>query len=200
MKKWIIVLVFLLLAFTGHGQSSPYVNHTELGPLIGGMDGPETRVNFSFQTFNGVKIHPNHTLGFLVGLDRYPGVTLMPLAVGWRGRLYKEKRTSPYASLDIGYGSALLARKQNENFTESWYAGGLLISPAIGLQKVSKSRRQAFTWSIGFKVQKACFYEGQKIQGLSRPSPHPKLPTGFQSIREESYVLNSLSVKWGIVF
>lgn len=201
MKKWILLLVLLqFLVFKGHGQSSSYVNHTELGPLIGELDGLETRVNFSFQTFNGVKIHPNHSLGFLVGVDSYPGFTLMPLAIGWRGVHHRGERTSPFASLDLGYGSALLAKRQRENLTESWYAGGLLISPAIGLQRKSRSGRHAFSWSIGFKRQKASFYEGQRIPGLSKTFPDPVLPPGFQSIKEESYLLNSLFIKWGIVF
>lgn len=184
----------------GYGQHGTYVNHTELGPLFGKINDMDRRVNFSLQSFNGIRIHPSHSLGFLVGFDSYPGFVLVPLAMGWRGVLDKEKRTSPYASLDIGYGSALLEKRQRNNFWESWYEGGFLLSPAIGIHRLSKSGRHAFTWSIGFKHQKASFYEGSRIPGLSRDSNNPDLPPGFRSIREEAYVLNSLFIKWGMVF
>ena len=201
MKRCTTLLVILLLmAYYGYGQSAAYVNHTELGPLLGKINDTDRRVNFSLQSFNGIRIHPSHSLGFLVGLDSYPGFVLMPLAVGWRGVLDRGKRTSLYTALDIGYGSALLEKRQRDNFWESWYEGGLLISPAVGIQRKSKSRRHAFTWSIGFKHQKAYFYEGFRIPGPSTDTNNPDLPPGFRSVREEAYVLNSLFIKWGIAF
>ena len=201
MNKWIpFLLLFQFLAIPGHGQFSAFVNHTEIGPLIGQVNDTNRRLNFSFQSFNGVKFHPNHSVGFLIGLDSYPGFNLMPLALGWRSILDKGEMTSPYLSLDIGYGSAWLENRQRENQMEYWYQGGFMVSPAIGIQKRSKNGGHAFSWSIGYKKQNASFYEGHKVSGLSKETSNPLLPPGFQSVREESYVLNSLFIKWGIVF
>ena len=200
MIRCITILLFQLLAIQAYAQSSNYVNYTELGPLIGKINDTDTRVNFSIQSFNGIRIHPHHAVGFLVGIDSYPGFILMPLGLGWRGVLDKGNRTSPFASMDIGYGSALLEKRQKENFMESWYEGGLLLSPAVGIHRKSKNQRRAFTWSIGLKHQKASFYEGFRIPGLSTDTNDPKLPPGFQSVREEVYVLNSLFIKWGMMF
>ena len=199
-RRILLLLLFQLLVLQASAQYGNYVNHTELGPLFGKINDKDSRVNFSIQSFNGIRIHPNHALGFLVGLDSYPGFVLMPISPGWRGIWDRGNRTSPYASLDIGYSSALLEKRQRENFLESWYEGGVLLSPAIGIQRKSKSRRHAFTWSIGFKHQKTSFYEGIRIPGLSTDTNNPKLPPGFRSVREEAYVLNSLFVKWGLVF
>src|SRR5690554_1133796 len=163
MIRCITVLLFQLLAIQAYAQSGNYINHTELGPLIGKINDTDTRVNFSIQSFNGIRIHPHHAVGFLVGIDSYPGFVLMPLGLGWRGVSDKGNRTSPYASLDVGYGSALFEKRQKENFMESWYEGGLLLSPAVGIHRKSKSQRRAFTWSIGLKHQKASFYEGFRI-------------------------------------
>lgn len=193
-------MLFQLLSIQAYAQSSNYINHTELGPLLGKMNDTDMRVNFSIQSFNGVRIHPHHAVGFLVGIDSYPGFVLTPLSLGWRGVLDKGNRTSPYASLDIGYGSALLEKRQKENFMESWYQGGLLLSPAVGIQRKSRKRSHSYTWSIGIKHQKASFYEGIRIPGPSADTNDPKLPPGFQSVREEAYVLNSLFAKWGMAF
>ena len=200
MIRYITVLLFQLLAIQAYAQSGNYVNHTELGPLIGKINDTDTRVNFSIQSFNGIRIHPHHAVGFLVGIDSYPGFVLMPIGMGWRGVWDKGNRTSPYASMDIGYGSALLEKRQKENFMESWYEGGLLLSPAVGIQRKSRKRSHSYTWSIGLKHQKASFYEGIRIPGLSTDTNDPKLPPGFRSVREEAYVLNSLFIKWGMMF
>lgn len=199
-RRILLLLLFQPIALQVSAQDGNYVNHTEIGPLLGKINDTDQRVNFSIQSFNGIRIHPHHALGFLVGLDSYPGFVLMPISLGWRGVLDKGNRTSPYASLDIGYGSALLEKRPKENFMESWYEGGFLLSPAVGIQRKSKSRRHAFTWSIGFKHQKAFFYEGIRIPGLSRETNNPKLPPGFRSVREEAYMLNSLFIKWGMAF
>jgi hypothetical protein len=100
----------------------------------------------------------------------------------------------------LGYGSAWLAKRIRENLNESWYEGGLLISPAIGIRRRSKNGGYAFSWSLGFKKQKASYREGVKSQGLVRNSAASSLPPGFVSVGEEKYVFNSLFIKWGVVF
>ncbi len=114
--------------------------------------------------------------------------------------IQNKKRTSLYASMDIGYGSALLEKRIKENQREYWYQGGLLISPAIGIRKKSRRGEHSYSWSLGFKKQKASFFEGIRTQELTRSPADPLLPPGFHSVWEESYIMNSLFLKWGVVF
>ncbi len=201
MKKSLLVfIVFVTGVFPIFGQSARYVNHTEFGPMIGKVNDFDQRLNFSLQSFNGIKLNPHHELGFLVGLDSYPGFNLMPLAMGWRGMLEKGNEITPYASMDFGYESAWIGKREVSNQMESWYQGGAYFSPAIGLRKKSKRSNLAFSWSVGFKRQLASFYEGFRIQGFVSGIAENNLPPGFSSIRKESYVLNSLYLKMGIVF
>lgn len=186
----------------GHviGQSHNYVNHTEFGILLGKTTGSEQRTNFSIQSFNGIKINPYNEVGIVVGHDSYPLVNLVPLAVGWRGMQTVGKRVTPYASFDIGYASAVFNKRNVEGTFESWYRGGLYISPALGIRHQSKDPNLAFSWSIGFKRQQVSYYEGQRTSPLSPTPPNSPLPPGFTTIREDNYILNSLHLKWGIIF
>jgi hypothetical protein len=122
------------------------------------------------------------------------------MAIGWRGILDGVENLSPYLSMDFGYGSAWLEKRIVENQMESWYQGGTYISPAIGLRKKAKKGEMAFTWSVGYKRQNAFFYEGSRMQGFTSGIEENNLPPGFSSIREESYIFNSLYLKIGIVF
>ena len=160
----------------------------------------DSRMNFSIQSFNGVRIDKNHAIGFLLGLDTYPSFNLMPMAFGWRGFLEKGKRNTPIAGFDIGMGSAILEKREVNEWSETWYEGGLLVSPQIGLRRNSKKGTHAFTWTLGFKRQHAYFYEGvRNVFGTANATVN-RLPPGFSSIREEAYVFNSLLFKWGLLF
>lgn len=200
MKIIIFLLLFHLYAFQLYGQSWPLVNHTELGLLVGRTELDEKRINFSFQHFSGVKPHPSHEVGFMFGVDTYPGFNLMPLAMGWRGIIHPEKKTSFYTSLDIGYGSALLEKRTLINQTENWYLGGLMISPAVGIRMKSRNGSHYYTWSLGYKSQKASYYEGVRSQDLARIQENSLLPPGFTSVWEEKYVLQSMMIKMGFIF
>jgi len=182
------------------GQSGEYVNHTEFGVLLGKTTGLDQRINFSVQSFNGIKINSYNEVGILVGHDSYPLVNLVPLAVGWRGMQTVGKRVTPYASFDIGYASAVFNKRNVEGTFESWHQGGLYLSPAFGIRHQSKDPNLAFSWSIGFKRQQVSFFEGQRSSPLSPTPPNGPLPPGFNNIREDNYILNSLHLKWGIIF
>ena len=199
-KYVILLLLFQLVGYRGVAQSVSFVNHTELGPLIGKRGDQERRVNFSIQSFNGVRPHPHHEVGFVIGWDSYPGFSLMPLALGWRGILNNNRRASLYGSLDIGHGSAWATKRVRLLSTESWYEGGLLVSPAVGIRKKSRSGKNTFSWSVGFKKQKASYSEGSKAPVGTAPPPDGNLPPGFINVWNESYIMNSLYVKWGMVF
>ena len=199
-KYMVLLLFFQFACFQGFAQSVSFVNHTELGPLIGKRGDGEKRVNFSLQSFSGVRPHPNHEVGFVVGWDSYPNFSLMPLALGWRGILNDNRRTSFYGSLDIGHGSAWINKRVSLNNTESWYNGGLLISPAIGIRKKSSGGKNTFSWSIGFKRQKASYSEGSRTRAGAAAPSDSKLPPGFINVWNENYIMNSLYLKLGMVF
>lgn len=163
------------------------------------FDGYTTRVNFSFQSLNGVMINKYHATGFLVGIDTYPNLTLMPLGLGWRGFLDKGKRNTLFAGMDLGAASAVFEKRVESEWTESWYEGGLFLNPSIGIRRQSKKGNHATVLSIGYKRQEANFYEGSKEFGFSS-FRDPSLPPGFVSGRKEEYVFNSLALKWGLIF
>lgn len=195
-----LLVLFQFCALQVIGQTSLFVNHTEIGPLWGRMEMGEERINLSFQTFNGVRFNPNHEIGFLLGVDSYPGFTLMPIALGWRGIQKRWERNSLYLSMDLGYGSTWLGKRIEQNQRQSWYQGGLMINPAIGIRKKSERGGHSFSLSLGLKMQKASFFEGLLTQGLSGLPADNLLTSGFQSVWEERYILNSLSLKLGLIF
>jgi len=200
LKFLLFISFYFILIGYAVGQSHYYVNHTELGILLGKTTNFEQRVNFSFQSFNGIRINPKNEVGILIGHDSYPLVNLVPLAVGWRGMQTVGDKFTPYASFDIGYASAVFNKRIVEGSFESWYQGGLYISPAVGIRHQSKNPDLAFSWSIGLKRQQLSFYEGHRTSPLSPTSPNGPLPPGFTTIREDNYILNSLHLKWGIIF
>src|SRR5690606_30787440 len=201
MNRFLIIAAGIqLFILQGYSQTLPYVNHTEMGPMVGVMDDGIKRMNFSIQVFNGVKPHPNHEIGFLIGLDSYSGFGLMPLALGWRGIFNHERKYSPYVSMDLGYGSSMLNKRSRENQWESWYHGGMLVNSAVGIRKKSKNGRYSYSLSLGFKKQKAAFFEGLRSLEFTQEGGNTLLPPGFTSVREENYILNSLFLKGGIIF
>ena len=201
MRKFLFFIPFYFI-LVGHsaGQSNDYVNHTEFGVLLGKTTNSDQRVNISIQSFNGIKINGYNEVGILIGHDSYPLVNLVPLAVGWRGMQSVGKKVIPYASFDIGYASAVFNKREIEGTFESWYQGGLYISPALGIRHQSKNLNLAFSWSVGLKRQQLSYYEGHRNNPLSPSNPDGQLPPGFTTIREDNYILNSLYLKWGIIF
>lgn len=198
-----LFLILVLWQEHSFAQQKTYINHTEWGPTFGRVKVSENsfdpRINFSFQTFNGASINKYHAIGFLLGLDTYPNFNLIPMAFAWRGFLEKGKRSTPFAGLDLGKGSAILEKREVNEWSENWYEGGFLFSPSIGIRKRGKKGKNTYTWSLGFKRQHAFFYEGFRDFSNSN-NAGTGLPPGFSSIREEAYIFNSLSIKWGFVF
>lgn len=206
MKKLLFALALTLSSgISGLAQENSFFSQTEIGPMLGRVkvwdDSHDLRVNFSLESFNGVKVKPNHALGLLLGINSYPDLKLMPIAFGWRGFKENGKRTSPYAGIDIGYASAWMEKRTANEWSEQWYEGGFMFSPSLGIKRNSKNGKRAYTWSLGYKRQYAFFYDGMKSgTGNLSNIGESSLPPGFISIREESYVFNSLLIKWGIAF
>ena len=196
-------MVFFSFLGEAYSQERTFFNQTEIGALFGKVktdfEGYTTRANFSFQTLNGVWINKYHATGFLVGVDTYPNLTLMPLGLGWRGFLDKGKRHTLFAGMDLGAASTMLEKRVETEWTESWYEGGIFINPNIGIRRKSKKGKHTFAWSLGYKRQEATFFEGNKEIGFSS-FRDPSLPPGFNSVRQEEYIFNSLVLKWGLIF
>lgn len=196
-----IYLTFCLLSLLSGGllaQQGSFFSHTEMGPSFGQVqvwnEEFETRINFSFQTLNGVHINDKHALGVLLGLDTYPGFVLVPIAFGWRGAGNVNGKPKFLYGMDLGYASAFLEKRVQDNFSEQWYEGGLMISPNIGWRIRSKSGKRDYTFSLAYRRQHAYFFEGTRGEGPLLPG----LPPGFSSIREESYIFNNLIFRLGV--
>lgn len=158
MKK-IIIALCCLLSFCTYAQEKPadkptkkwYVNHTEIGVMMG-RNNPDgfNRANLSLQTFNGYRLCSELAVGLTIGADWYTAMLISPVAVGVRYDLSKQKKVTPYLSLDSGYGSALL-NKTTDNLS---YKGGIMVNPAAGL-KFRLSDETALVFNVGYKYQEA---------------------------------------------
>ncbi|MCL6259332.1 hypothetical protein M3O96_09550 [Aquiflexum sp. TKW24L] len=204
MKKTLLLfLIFFSFLGKAYSQEKTFFSQTDFGTSFGQVktlfEEYTTRVNFSFQTLNGVWINKYHATGFLVGVDTYPNLTLMPLGLGWRGFMDKGKRHTLFAGMDLGAASAMLEKRVETEWTESWYEGGLFLNPSIGIRRQSKKGKHASVLSIGYKRQEANFYEGSKEIGFSS-FRDVSIPPGFSSVRREEYIFNSLVLKWGFIF
>ncbi|RZS96437.1 hypothetical protein [Cecembia calidifontis] len=199
-----INLLVLLLAFIflgkANAQERVVIHHLEVGPMLGRVQNWDNslnnRTNLSIQNYLGVKVDKHHAVGISVGLDTYPGIYLVPIAFGWRGFLDHDKKVVPYLGLDIGHAAAFLNGREKNEFSESWYEGGLLLSPLAGIRLRTKSGKRDYSLSLAYRRQQAYFFEGRKSEGISIPG----LPPGFSSLREEAYIFNSLIAKLGIFF
>lgn len=200
MKQFLTAFILSLIpVFTSIAQNLPYVNHSEMGLLIGQAEG-EDRVNFSLQTLHGVRINKNHDFGFLVGFDRYPGAKIVPFGMGWRGTLRPENKVSLFAGFDLGYGSMILERKMISEWGQhSWFEGGLMVHPTLGFQ-FRKRESSTMTFSVGYKRQGTTYFVGSPINDPWLDFPSPSNPDHWNSIRKDEILLRSMSVKFGFVF
>ncbi len=207
MAQKITILLFfsLFICFASLGQSKAYFNQTELGFLLGKraeqMTGQkENRIDISFITFHGVRINPNHVIGFSVGLDQYEDISIIPIALGWRGFLGQEGKSRIFAGLDIGGGSAILEKKTETEWNKNWYEGGHLISPSLGASFPSKKGKSALTLSFAYKHQQISELAGTFASPGSTQIQSDDLPPGFSSLFENNYLFRSFVFRAGLMF
>lgn len=202
----LILVIFLLFISTGYGQEKVYYNQTEVGALFGkGQElwngEHDSRLDLSLITFHGAKITKHHAVGFSLGFDQYESISIIPFALGWRGFLGKENRPQLIGGFDFGGGSAILEKKENTEWYESWYEGGLMYSPSIGVKLPAKKGKTSLTLTLAYKSQKAGYFQGFFDQGLTpRPLSNSNLPPGYNSITETSYHFHSLVARIGLAF
>ena len=173
-----------------------HVNYTDFGDLFGksyqifynGSNYGNTvpsRVNFTIQTYNGVKVYKNLSVGATVGVDWFSKYQIVPISLGVRVSLgnSKVKKVKTFAGIDAGYGFMWLNEKSNEN---QEIDGGLALSPMIGLL-IPTGGNANFILSIGYK----------------RNIYHSKIITGTQeypNINETDYNLNRMAIRFGVNF
>lgn len=202
----LILVIFLLFISTGYGQEKSYFNQTEVGALFGKGEKEwngesQPRIGLSIQSFHGVQFSKRHVVGALIGYDSYESISIIPFALGWRGFLGKENRPQLIGGFDFGGGSAILEKKENTEWYESWYEGGLMFSPSIGVKLPAKKGKTSLTMTIAYKSQKAGYFQGFFDQGLTpRTLSNSNLPPGYNSITETSYQFHSLVARIGLAF
>ena len=145
MKRLLLVLYISILTIVAKAQNLPYVNQTDVGLLIG----DNVLGSFSAQSFNGVVIDKwKIYLGFIIGIDIYQPLTVIPLAPSIKFLPFNSKKTNPYLSLTAGYAFSGL-NKFEDNRSKK---GGILFNPSIGLRFKTK-RKAAFNLNMGYKIQ-----------------------------------------------
>lgn len=173
-----------------------YVNYTDFGGLFGksyqifykgsnyGNIVP-ARVNFTIQTYSGVKVYRNLSVGATVGIDWFSHYQIVPVSLGVRlsSGDSKVKKVKTFAGIDAGYGFMWLNDKSNERQEIN---GGLAISPMVGLL-IPTGGNANFILSIGYK----------------RNLYHSKIVTGtpeYPYTNETDYNLNRMAVRFGVNF
>lgn len=191
-------------------QEKATLTQLELGLLRGKSktlwsEETQNRLNFSFSAFHGKEIKPNHYLGFNLGFDAYPEVSLIPLGLGWRGFIGDEIGSKWMGGLNAGFGTTFLEKRERTEWSSTWTEGGVYIHPFLGVTLPAKKGNWALTGSIGYKWQPSSSFVGNHSQPETRPKIHPfwtraSLPVGFNSLNKVSTQYHSLSFQVGFLF
>ena len=140
MKK-IFTLIYTCVTIVGYAQEvkkdipktsflkANYINFTDFGGLFGksytlfyqnSTNGysinPTT--HFTFQTYIGMKVYKNLSIGATVGLDWFSNFQVLPISLGLRNIFgdTKTKRVKIFTGLDAGYGLMILNEKKLSPF------------------------------------------------------------------------------------
>jgi hypothetical protein len=202
--SFLIVSICILTVVAAYGQQKVYYNQTELGAMFGETEDnwngeSETRVNFSMITFHGVRFSKYHAVGFSLGLDHYKTIDIIPFALGWRGFLGEIGKPQMIGGLDIGGGSTILGEKVETEWGKSWYEGGVMASPSVGVFLPGRKGRTTLTFTFAYKLQKFSLFNGS-FDRVNPTSLASSLPPGYGSLTENSYSLQSLVVRMGLSF
>ena len=205
MKK-IFTLIYTCVTVFGYAQEVKkdvpktsflkvnYVNFTDLGGLFGksytlnnasyGVSISPTN-HFTFQTYNGVKVYKNLSLGATVGVDWFSNFQVLPVSLGIRNVFgdTKAKKVRIFTGIDAGYGLMFLNDKTTNNQT---ITGGLAISPMVGLM-IPTGGNAHFTLSMGYKHNAF----KSKIENTSRDNFY---------VNETDYKFNRMAVRLGFAF
>ncbi len=210
-KNWILLgLLYWGSIPLAAAQEQARITQLELGLLRGKTkapweEGTLNRLNFSFSTFRGKELRPNHYLGIHLGYDHYTNVKILPIGLGWRGFLGDEIGSKWMGGVNFGYGTTFLEVRKRTEWSSTWQEGGVYFHPFLGVHLPAKKGKWALTASAGYKWQPSNFFEGTHSQLESRPKIHPfwtrdLLPEGFSSLNKISTLFQSLSFQVGVQF
>lgn len=204
--KTLLLLLSLAMLQPSFGQEKSYFNQSEFGVSFGEtaptwFGEGETRSDFSMITFHGVQLSRHHVVGFSLGFDQYESVDVIPFALGWRGFLGKENKVNLIGGLDLGGGSAILESKERTEWYESWYKGGLMVSPSIGVEFPAKNGNTALTITMAYKRQELGFFTGYfELDPTRRPLADTSLLPGYSFTSETAFLFHSLVARMGLSF
>ena len=201
----ILFFLFFLINPNSFAQEKLYFGQTEIGILAGRSefkwDGKyQKRTDFTLLSYHGAQIFRNHVVGFTTGLDQYDQVSIIPFAFGYRGFIGKEGKPKIYGGLDFGMGSTILEKKIKDEWSQSWYGGGLLFSPSIGGSFPAKNGNTKLSLSIAYKRQDISFFQGALANGQQQNNPSDGLPPGFSSLQETKNLYRSLVLRIGLIY
>ncbi len=211
MKKILTILFSLVCSFTyaqeQKKQSSfknfvkeNHVNYTEFGLLFGKSyqiantntfgnyiynSTVQASARFTLQTYNGLKVYKNLSVGATLGVDWFNRYQIVPISLGFRASAggIKSKKVKSFAGLDVGYGMMFLNEKISENQELN---GGLSLSPMVGLL-IPTGGNANFTFSVGYKHNE---FNVKTVSGV-KDNPYSD---------ETTYNLNRMSVRLGVNF
>ncbi|WP_157359759.1 hypothetical protein [Algoriphagus mannitolivorans] len=207
MRKILCLLIGLYFSCVkGLAQEKMFYSQTELGFMLGksGEDWEgkhQKRIGLSFQSFHGARINSKNVIGFSVGLDRYDYLSVIPIAMGYRGFLGKEGKAQLFGGLDLGAGSMLLEKKEETEWSKSWYEGGLLFSPMAGFRFPSRKGKASLSMTFAYKRQELSYFWGQLDQRTTiTPRSEGLLPPGFHSVSETASLFHSFVFRVGLMY
>lgn len=204
--KLLALIVFIMTLGSGYGQEKIYFNQTEFGAMFGRVENQwngetEERINFSMLTFHGARVAKHHVVGFSLGLDHYEYLTVIPVALGWRGFFGENGKAQLIGGFDIGGGSTILEEGEESQWGKSWYEGGIMASPSVGGIFPGKKGKSALTVTIAYKRQDLSYFQGSyEPIGAQRPTILSSLPPGYSSLSETDYLFQSLVLRMGFSF
>ncbi|MDR7131410.1 hypothetical protein J2X69_003774 [Algoriphagus sp. 4150] len=201
----LLLIGLLLVSIEGFAQKKMYFGQTEIGFLYGKRAGQwdgnhEKRFDVSFMTFHGAQVAKNNVIGFSVGLDQYDDVSIIPIALGWRGFLGKDGKPKIFGGFDLGGGTALLEKKVSDEGSKSWYEGGFLVSPSVGLNFPAKNGKTALSFSFAYKRQEVSQFYGVLSASGTQSVTNDRLPPGYSSLTENHFLYRSFVFRLGLMY
>jgi len=206
MKKIFILLCSLVCTVAYTQDKNPksnwksfvkdrYVNYTELGLLFGksyqisysgNYSQPvEASTRFMLQTYNGLKVYKNLSVGATVGVDWFSNYQIVPISLGVRVSSgdSKSKKVKTFAGIDAGYGFMWLNEKVSVN---QQINGGLSLNPMVGFL-IPTGGNANFIFSVGYKHNNF----NTKTESNINEYPYSN---------ETTYNLNRMAVRLGVNF
>ncbi|GAB3218160.1 hypothetical protein GCM10027454_04280 [Algoriphagus aestuariicola] len=204
--QFLFLFIYFLAITTSYAQEKAYYNQTELGVMIGKVEDQwsgttEDRVGFSMLTFHGAWVARYHVVGLSLGYDNYESVKIIPVAFGWRGFFGDEGKAQLIGGFDIGGGSTILQDEEKTEWGESWWEGGMMLSPSVGGFFPGKNGKTSLTVTVAYKRQEVFQYNGTYDQvNPALQIANSNLPPGFSYLTETNYLLQSMVLRVGLSF